>query len=131
MYSVWDVAAKAIEINGPTGENKQLRQQRAEEEQEHAAKAAKVAADQAKKAEACVPTTPEEKLCKKLGVAPASKLTKKRTLETFNLDCMELQDLGVPFESRPNPRNPSWNRMCLYKAQDVAQAIVKKRKRSA
>jgi hypothetical protein len=103
MCSVWDVAAKAIEINGPTGENEQLRRQRAQKEQDHVDKAAKVAEDQARKAKLLTPTTPEEKLCKKKGLTPKCTLDKKRALKTFNLTCQELDDMALPFQRKPTP----------------------------
>lgn len=128
MHSIWDVAAKAIEINGPTGQNEQLRRQRTEEELDHVDKAAKVAEDQARKAEALTPSTPEETLCKKKGVTPTCKLTKRRALDTFNLDWRELEGMALPFESKPNPCNPRWAPMKLYKAGDVARELVKRRR---
>jgi hypothetical protein len=128
MYSVWDVAEKAIAVNGPTGENKQLRKQRADEAKDHADKAARVAEDQAQKAKALAPNTPVEMLCKRKGVTPSCTLTKERALKAFNLDWRELQDMALPVEMKTNPRNLKWAPMKLYKAGDVAKAVIKKRR---
>jgi hypothetical protein len=130
MYDVRDVARKAIQINGPSGENLALRRQREEKERSLADGAQRIEEEQAAQAAAFTPESDADQLCKDAGVVPDSTLTKKKVLAKFNLKSHELEALGVPFETKPNPRNPSWTPMRLYKAGDVAKALARKRARA-
>jgi hypothetical protein len=126
MYKVRDAARRALQVNGPTGENLQLRQQRRDDEQQRAETAQRIEAEQKAAAEALKPKNLEEELCKIAGVAPWSNLTKEKTLLKFNLESRELEDLGVDCMLKPNPKNPRFKPMRLYKAGDVATALAKK-----
>lgn len=130
MYNVWDVAAKAIEINGATGENLELKQHRTSAEKARADIRNRIAQEQAEAAAKLTPTNAVEKLCKNAGVAPWAKLTKTNVQEKFGIDWTELEGLGVPFENKPNPKNPRFKPMRLYKAQDVAKALAQKQQRA-
>lgn len=129
MYAVGDVARKALQVNGPTGQNPALRKKREQEEQARTAIKQRMADEQARKAARLTPATAAEKRCKAAGVVPDTKLTKTDVMNKFCLDSWELQNLGVAFESKPNPRNPRWTPMQLYKAGDVAQALVARQMR--
>jgi hypothetical protein len=61
---------------------------------------------------------------------PWNKLTKTDVLAKFDLESYELEALGVTFETKPNPRNPRFKPLRLYKAGDVAKALARKRQRS-
>jgi hypothetical protein len=130
MYDVRDVVRKAIQINGPSGQNPDLRKQREDLERSRADTAHRIEAEQAARAAAFTPESDADKLCKRAGVVPSSKLTKTNVLAKFGIESRDLEGLGVPFESKPNPRNPSWTPMRLYKAGDVAKALARKRARA-
>lgn len=125
MYDVRDVARKAIQVNGPTGQNPTLRKERQEKERSLADTAQRIEAEQAAKAAAFTPSSYADKRCKKAGVVPSSKLTKTNVLAKFGLESHELEALGVPFETRVNPRNTRFAPMRIYKAGDVARALAK------
>lgn len=125
-----DVARLALQVNGPTGENLLLRKQRADAKLQRSDTKQRIAAEQKAAAAALTPTSLSEKLCKKAGVAPWSKLTKQDTLTKFDLEYSELEALGVAFEAKPNPRNPRFKPMRLYKAGDVASALARKQQRA-
>lgn len=130
QYNIRDVAKKALEINGPSGENLTLRKARTDTEQAAADVRAQIAAKQAAPAAKFDPKTAADKICKRAGVVPDTKLCKKDVMAKFNLEWRELQDLGVTFEKRRNPRNPSWSPMQMFRAGDVANALAKQRRAS-
>ncbi|KAL4424071.1 hypothetical protein ABPG75_001372 [Micractinium tetrahymenae] len=78
----------------------------------------------AARAAACVARSPAEKLCKQLQVDPHSQLTKTRAQQVIGLDSGQL--LGLHYDTKPNPRNPRWAPMRLYKAADVAQRALQR-----
>jgi hypothetical protein len=130
MFRVRDVARIALQVNGPTGQNPQLRAQRATEEQERSATKQRMEAERQEAAAGLTPKTPSDEICQRAGVAPWNKLTKTDVLAKFDLESYELEALGVIFETKPNPRNPRFKPMRLYKAGDVAKALAGRKQRA-
>lgn len=129
-FSVRDVARKAIQVNGSTGENLQLRQQRAADERDRADTKQRIEAERAEAAKHLTLTSLSEQLCKNAGVVPWNKLTKKDVLAKFGLEWTKLDLLAVEFESKPNPQNLRFAPMKLYKAGDVAKALARRQQRA-
>jgi hypothetical protein len=129
MFKVRDVARLAIQVNGPTGENLELRNQCTTEEQQRSDMKQRIEEERKAAAAKLTPTTLSEKLCKEAGVELWNKLSKKDTLEKFGLEWSELDDLGLAFESKTNPKNPRFKPMRLYKAGDGAKALARKQQR--
>ena len=102
MYDMRDVAARAIEVNGPDGENLALRQEREAKGKQRAAIEASMQQDRARKAQAFTPVCAAGKLCKKSGVHPDTRLPKTKVLQTFGLHAFDL-DPGRECHMSPSP----------------------------
>lgn len=106
LYDVLDMGQRALEVHGGPHCNLEqaldqlrlLRQQAAADEAERQARRASIAEESRQRAQRLAATTPAQRLCKQLGVAFDSKLTKTRAMELFALEACMLA--GVPFESK-------------------------------